>query len=84
MTNYNIITYQVKYNILKKNERYIINIGSVGQPRDGNPDSAFGIIDTNTQAYQLKRVRYEVRKTHEKMISAGLPNFLAERLLIGK
>ncbi len=69
---------------LEENERYIINVGSVGQPRDGNPDSAFGIIDTSTQTYQLKRVRYEVRKTHQKMISAGLPSFLAERLLIGK
>ncbi len=78
-------SYKTAINLpLEKDKRYIINVGSVGQPRDGNPDSAFGIIDTNTQVYQLKRVRYEVRKTYQKMISVGLPNFLSERLLIGK
>lgn len=64
--------------------RYIINVGSVGQPRDNNPDAAFGIVDTTTQQYELKRVRYDIKKTFHKMISAGLPQFLADRLLIGK
>ena len=69
---------------LKQDERYIINVGSVGQPRDYNPDSAFGIVDTATQVYELKRVRYDVNRTFKKMVSVGLPQFLADRLLIGK
>jgi predicted phosphodiesterase len=69
---------------LKEHNRYIINVGSVGQPRDNNPDAAYGIVDTATQVYELKRVSYDVKKTFEKMISAGLPQFLADRLLIGK
>lgn len=64
--------------------RYIINIGSVGQPRDKNPASAFGIIDTSTNKYELIRIGYNVEETHKKMIEAGLPEFLADRLLIGK
>ena len=69
---------------LKEDCRYIINVGSVGQPRDYNPDAAFGIVDTTTQLYELKRVGYDVKKTYQKMISADLPQFLADRLLIGK
>lgn len=69
---------------LEANKRYIINVGSVGQPRDENPDAAFGIIDTDNQVYELKRVSYDVNKTYEKMISVGLPQFLADRLLKGR
>jgi predicted phosphodiesterase len=69
---------------LEENNRYIINVGSVGQPRDSNPDAAFGIVDTTTQEYELKRVKYDVNKTFQKMVSVGLPQFLADRLLIGR
>jgi len=69
---------------LKEDERYIINVGSVGQPRDYNPDAAYGIVDTTAQVYELKRVHYDVNKTFKKMVSVGLPQFLADRLLIGK
>ena len=69
---------------LDPDKRYIINVGSVGQPRDNNPDAAFGIVDTDKQLYELKRVRYDVIKTIRKMVAAGLPQFLADRLLIGK
>jgi len=69
---------------LNQNSRYIINVGSVGQPRDGNPDAAFGIIDTNNQSYELKRVSYDINATFQKMTSVGLPPFLAERLLVGR
>lgn len=69
---------------LEEKRRYIINVGSVGQPRDNNPDAAYGIIDTANQQYELKRVKYNITKTFKKMISARLPQFLADRLLIGK
>jgi len=64
--------------------RYIINVGSVGQPRDKNPAAAFGILDTVNKAYELIRVGYDVEKTRRDMINAGLPDFLANRLLEGK
>lgn len=82
---------ELKYNLklsskieIEPNKRYIINVGSVGQPRDGNPDAAFGIIDTATSSYELKRTSYNINQTCQKMMSAGLPQFLADRILIGR
>jgi len=69
---------------IEEGRRYIINVGSVGQPRDGNPDAAYGIIDTMNQHYELKRVSYNVHQTYQKMIAVHLPQFLADRLLIGR
>lgn len=68
---------------LDKNEKYIINIGSVGQPRDGNPDGAYGIFDTENNTVEIKRFSYNIEKTYKKIIEAGLPAFLGERLFIG-
>jgi len=64
--------------------RYIINVGSVGQPRDNNPASAFGLIDTSRKTYELIRIGYNIEITRRKMIEARLPEFLADRLLIGR
>ncbi len=69
---------------IEEEHRYIINVGSVGQPRDSIPDSSFGIFDTEAKIYQLKRVSYNIKKTYDKMLSSGLPEFLAERLLVGR
>ena len=69
---------------IEPNFRYIINVGSVGQPRDNNPASAFGVLDTTKQVFELLRVGYNVEKTQKKMIASGLPEFLADRLLVGK
>jgi len=69
---------------LEDNCRYIINVGSVGQPRDGNPASSFGIIDLEKRNFEIVRVAYDIEKTIERMNEAGLPNFLAQRLRIGK
>ena len=64
-------------------ERFIINVGSVGQPRDGNPNSAFGLYDTETQAYELTRFPYDIDRTAKAIEEAGLPKFLALRLFQG-
>lgn len=69
---------------IESKSRYIINAGSVGQPRDGTPDAAFGIFDVEHQSYELKRVRYNIKKTFQDMVSAGLPQFLADRLFMGR
>jgi diadenosine tetraphosphatase ApaH/serine/threonine PP2A family protein phosphatase len=70
---------------VKENFRYLINIGSVGQPRDRNPDAAFGILDTEPLQYTLKRVPYDVATTQKKIRATGaLPAFLADRLATGQ
>jgi len=64
--------------------RYIVNIGSVGQPRDGDPRACYMIFDSETNIVSLKRVEYDYEKTQEKMRKAALPRFLVERIAIGK
>lgn len=63
--------------------QYIINVGSIGQPRDGNPKTSFGIYDTNYQQIKIIRLEYDYRTASKKILEAGLPNIIAERLLIG-
>lgn len=66
---------------IKKGHRYIINAGSVGQPRDGNPDAAYALLDNNS--IEIKRVSYDIVSTQRKMRDAGLPSLLIERLSKG-
>jgi diadenosine tetraphosphatase ApaH/serine/threonine PP2A family protein phosphatase len=61
----------------------IVNVGSVGQPRDGNPDAAYAIYDTEKRLVYLHRVPYNVEETSRKILAAGLPSILAERLHFG-
>jgi putative phosphoesterase len=67
----------------RKGTRCIINIGSVGQPRDGNPDAAYGIYDTLEDDFVLYRTPYDIQKTADAIIAAGLPEYLARRLFQG-
>ncbi len=62
----------------------LINVGSVGQPRDGDNRASFGIIDTKNFAYENIRVEYNFRTAADKILAAGLPQFLAERLHMGR
>lgn len=64
--------------------RYIVNVGSVGQPRDGNPEAAYCIYDTDKKEVQIKRVGYDSAATGKKIIDIGLPSFLGDRLLEGR
>ncbi len=64
--------------------RFIINVGSVGQPRDFIPKAAYAIYDTEEQIYELFRVKYDIEVTQSKIIKQGLPRFLADRLEIGQ
>jgi predicted phosphodiesterase len=68
---------------IKEGSRYIINIGSVGQPRDGNPLSSYGMYDTENKEYRLIRVEYNISAAQQKILAAGLPRFLATRLSVG-
>ncbi len=64
-------------------EKRLINVGSIGQPRDRNPKLSFGLFDTETLTYENIRLPYAVEKTADKMYSEGLPSELAERLFYG-
>ena len=66
--------------VLKENGKYLINPGSVGQPRDGVNKSSFGVFDDTTLTFTLFRIDYPIGKTKEKIIDAGLPPMLASRL----
>jgi diadenosine tetraphosphatase ApaH/serine/threonine PP2A family protein phosphatase len=63
--------------------RCIVNPGSVGQPRDGNPDASYGIWDTEACLIEIRRVTYDVAAVQKKMRQAGLPSYLADRLSRG-
>lgn len=81
----NRVYYQEDNSIdIKEDNKYIINMGSVGQPRDGNPQAAYGIYDTKKSNVQIKRIGYDIQAARKKIISAGLPQFLGERLLVGR
>ena len=64
--------------------KYIINVGSVGQPRDENPMASFCIYDTNAQLVEIRRVQYNIKEAQRKIKEAGLPLTLASRLDLGK
>jgi predicted phosphodiesterase len=62
---------------------YLINPGSVGQPRDGDPRAAYVVYDPGERYVEFRRVAYDVRKAQAKILKAGLPDLLAERLDTG-
>ena len=68
----------------KTKERYIINVGSVGQPRDKNPKASFVIFDAAARTVDFRRVPYNIAQTQRKILAAGLPEYLAQRLAVGR
>ncbi|MEM8560373.1 MAG: metallophosphoesterase family protein [Bacteroidota bacterium] len=68
---------------VRQGPRYLINVGSVGQPRDGDPRACVAFFDTETWSYRLDRVGYDVEATVRQINEAGLPKRLGERLRRG-
>jgi predicted phosphodiesterase len=64
--------------------KYLLNPGSVGQPRDGDPRASYAIVDTRHRRVELYRLPYPVEETQAKIIKAGLPEVLAQRLGFGR
>jgi predicted phosphodiesterase len=64
--------------------KYFVNVGAVGQPRDGNPKSAYVIYDMDEGSIELRRLDYDIAMAQRKILEAGLPARLAERLSMGK
>jgi len=67
-----------------KGKRYVVNVGSVGQPRDLNPQLSFGIFDSELWTYENIRSEYDVNTASDKIRAAGLPPQLADRIKIGR
>jgi len=63
---------------------YLVNVGAVGQPRDGDWRAAFGVLDTERRQLTGRRVAYDVKGAQAKIVAAGLPEVLAQRLAIGR
>jgi predicted phosphodiesterase len=64
--------------------RWLLNPGSVGQPRDGDPDAAYLVLDLDARTATYRRARYDVARTQAEMRDVGLPHALAERLAVGQ
>ena len=64
--------------------RLLVNPGAVGQPRDGDPRAACALFDSDSGEIQLIRVAYPAEEAHDRIVAAGLPKVLAQRLLVGR
>lgn len=65
-------------------KKYFVNVGSVGQPRDGDWHAAYCVYQADNNIVEERRVKYDLATAQKKIITAGLPRLLAERLAIGR
>ena len=68
---------------LRPGRKYFINVGSVGQPRDGDPRASYAVYDSVARTVEFRRVAYDIAAQQAKIRAAGLPERLAERLAAG-
>lgn len=69
---------------LAPDRRYLVNPGSIGQPRDGDARAGYAVYDTDTRRVTLHRIEYDIEGAQKKIRDAGLPEGLARRLAVGK
>ena len=79
----------IRWGLFKKlkfqvGRKYFINVGSVGQPRDGDPRASYVIYDVVENEIELRRIAYDFRVTQKKILDNGLPERLASRLALGR
>jgi len=65
-------------------KKYFVNVGAVGQPRDNNPKAAYVVYDVDEGTIELRRLDYDIAAAQRKILDAGLPERLAERLAYGR
>ncbi len=70
--------------VMLDGDRMIMNPGSVGQPRDGDPRASYAVYDSNAAAIYHHRTEYDIAETQRKMTDAGLPRYLIDRLPLGR
>lgn len=78
-----VVSDKIGVSKVRPGPRYLINVGSVGQPRDHDPRLAFGLFDAEAVSYELVRAHYDTARTAQKIIERGLPAALGERLRRG-
>ena len=64
--------------------KHLLNPGSVGQPRDGDPRAGFGVVDTETRTATIYRIDYPIEQAQARIVAEGLPDVLAQRLALGR
>ena len=69
---------------VERGHKFFINVGSIGQPRDGDPRAAYVTYDMTSREIELRRVEYDIETAQSKIVDAGLPKWLAERLTMGR
>ncbi len=69
---------------IQPDKQMIINVGSVGQPRDLDPRAAYAVLDTDRRSASIRRVRYDIEAAAQAIVDVGLPSTNAERLLLGR
>jgi diadenosine tetraphosphatase ApaH/serine/threonine PP2A family protein phosphatase len=69
---------------LEAGHRYLVNVGAVGQPRDSDPRAAYVLYDDAAKTVQHIRLEYDIARAMKRILDAGLPRFLAERLQWGE
>lgn len=78
-------THEASFRVdLDEKAGYLVNCGAVGQPRDGDPRAAYGVVDTATRTLTIHRIEYDVAAAQAKIVRAGLPPVLAQRLALGR
>ncbi len=79
------ITYSFASEIqVEPGEKFLVNVGSVGQPRDNNPRASFAIYDTEARKISIRRIAYDVEAAAARIREAELPEILGERLKVGR
>ena len=68
---------------LSPQSRYLVNPGSIGQPRDHNPKASYAIFDPQNRSFELHRTPYDVERAQARIEAVGLPGVLASRLALG-
>jgi len=69
---------------IEADQRYLVNCGAVGQPRDGDARAAFGLLEPAARAVTIVRTPYDVAGAQGRILAAGLPSVLAQRLALGR
>jgi diadenosine tetraphosphatase ApaH/serine/threonine PP2A family protein phosphatase len=69
---------------IKDEYRYFVNVGSTGQPRDSNPDACVVVLDEEDESIEFLRIPYDISSCQDKILSEGLPSYLAERLMLAR
>lgn len=69
--------------VCKNGHKYLFNVGSIGQPRNGDPRASFAVFDSDTKIATRYRIPYDVEAVQSKILEAGLPERLARRLAVG-